>query len=222
MNKSKVVIFGSSGHAKVIVDIIESDTHLKLVGFIDKYRSVGDELLGYKVIGNEESLPHLMSQYGFYQGVVGIGDNFLRSKVVRIIKYLVPNFNFVNCIHKSANISKHLNMGVGNVVMPGASINASSIVSNHCIFNTNSSLDHDCRMEDFSSLSPNSVVGGNCKIGKYSNVGIGASVHHGINIGSNCIIGGGSLVNKNTDSNSTYYGIPASLISNRELGDIYL
>lgn len=222
MLKPKVVIFGSSGHAKVIVDIIESESKFELLGFIDKFKSVGDEILGYKVIGVEESLSDLMVKFGFNQGVVGIGDNFIRSKVVEKIKELAPNFQFINCIHKSAKVSKHLTIGIGNVVMPGATINASSVISNHCIFNTNSSLEHDCIVSNFSSLGPNSALGGNCNIGEFSAVGIGASVFHGIHIDNNCIIGGGSLVNKHTQPNSVYYGVPARLISARRLGDSYL
>lgn len=222
MLKPKVVIFGSSGHAKVIVDIIENELKFELLGFIDKFKSVGDEILGYKVIGDEESLSDLMVKFGFNQGVVGIGDNFIRSKVVEKIKELAPNFQFINCIHKSAKVSKHLTIGIGNVVMPGATINASSVICNHCIFNTNSSLDHDCIVSNFSSLGPNSAVGGNCNIGEFSAVGIGASVFHGIHIDNNCIIGGGSLVNKHTQPNSVYYGVPARLISARRLGDSYL
>lgn len=222
MKKSKVVIFGSSDHAKVIVDILESNPDFELVGFIDKLKSVGEEVLGYRIIGDEQSLPNLMVEHDFHQGVVGIGDNFIRSKVVSLLSKLAPTFQFVNCIHKSANISKHCHIGTGNVVMPGVTINADSIIYDHCILNTNSSIDHDCEMNDFSSLAPNSVVGGNCHIGKFSHVGIGASVFHGINIGSNCIIGGGSLVNKNTNSDAIYYGFPARFVSNRTLGEKYL
>ena len=94
--------------------------------------------------------------------------------LVEKIKELAPNFQFINCIHKSAKVSKHLTIGIGNVVMPGATINASSVISNHCIFNTNSSLDHDCIVSNFSSLGPNSAVGGNCNIGEFSAIGIGA------------------------------------------------
>ena len=111
---------------------------------------------------------------------------------------------------------------MGNVVMPGATINASSVISNHCILNTNSSLDHDCIMSNFSSLGPNSAVGGNCNIGEFSKIGIGASVFHGIRVDRNCIIGGGSLVNKHTEPDSVYYGVPARFITTRELGDRYL
>ena len=32
----KVVIFGCSGHAKVVVDILESNEDYRLIGFIDR------------------------------------------------------------------------------------------------------------------------------------------------------------------------------------------
>ena len=131
----------------------------------------------------------------------------------------MPSFRFVNCIHSSANLSKHSNLGSGNVLMPGVTVNPSSVIANHCILNTNSSLDHDCRMDDYSDLAPNSVVGGGSSIGKFSHVGIGASVFHGISIGENSVIGGGSVVNKNVEDHSTYYGVPANFISRRKFGD---
>ena len=77
-------------------------------------------------------------------------------------------------------------------------------------------------MASFSSLAPNAAVGGNCSIGQFSNIGIGASVFHGVSIKENCIVGGGSVLNKDAKSNSTYYGIPAKRISDRKLGDCYL
>ncbi len=219
---SKVVIFGASGHAKVIVDIIENNPEYQLVGFIDKYKCIQDTILNYQVIGDEESLPKLMTKYDFYKGVIGIGDNFTRSKVVKHIMKSVPDFQFINCIHNSANVSQYCNIGFGNVIMAGATVNPESVISNHCILNTNSSLDHDSLMSDFSSLAPNSAVGGNCIIGEYSNIGIGASVFHETKIGNNCIIGGGSVVTKDTNSNSKYIGSPAKFISDRKMGDKYL
>ena len=35
------------------------------------------------------------------------------------------------------------------------------------------------------------------------------ALFHGVEIDENCIVGGGSVLNKNTISDSTYYGIPA-------------
>ena len=218
----KIVIFGSSGHAKVIVDIIESNNNFELIGFIDKLVPKGTIILDYKVIGDDSLLPKLMNKYKFNKGIVGIGDNFVRSKVVDFIKKIAPDFQFINCIHHSAKLSNHSKLGVGNVVMAGVSINASTTISDHCILNTNSSLDHDCRMENFSCLAPNSAVGGNCSIGHFSYVGIGASIFNGVSIDDNCVVGGGSVLNKDAISDSTYYGIPAKKVSDRKLGDSYL
>ena len=218
----KIVIFGGSGHAKAIVDIIESNNNFELIGFIDKLIPQESIILNYRVIGDESLLSKLMYKYNFNKGVVGIGDNFVRSKVVDVVKKIAPDFQFINCIHHSAALSNHCKFGVGNVVMPGVSINASTIISDHCILNTNSSLDHDCHMKSFSSLAPNSAVGGNCSIGQFSYVGIGASVFNGVSIEDNCIVGGGSVLKTDAISDSTYYGIPAKRISDRKLGDSYL
>ena len=64
----KVVIFGSSGHAKVIVDIIESNNNFELIGFIDKFIPSETIVLNYKVIGDESILPKLMNEYKFNKG----------------------------------------------------------------------------------------------------------------------------------------------------------
>ena len=217
MTVSKLVIFCSSGHAKVIIDIIESNSQFEFVGLIDNQIPKGQKLLGYEILGNDASLPELMQEYDFHNGIIGIGDNIIRSKVAKSIKAIAPQFKFVNCIHSSAVISKHCQFGVGNVVMPGTVINAASVLSDHCIINTNASLDHDCTMENFSSLAPNVAIGGNCFIGEFSNIGIGTSVFQEVSIGKNGIIGGGSVVNKDVKENSKYFGIPAKFVSNNEM-----
>ena len=217
MSVSEIVIFGASGHAKVVVDIIDSNPSLQLIGFIDKDAPKGTTILGYDVIGDEGALLTLMKTYNFSKGVVGIGDNTIRRKVVQNILNLAPEFEFVNCIHSSANISEHCQLGMGNVVMPGVTINAASVIADHCILNTHSSLDHDSTMHSFSSLSPHVAVGGNCRIGQSASIGIGASVFHGISIGDHCVIGGGSVVNTDTQANATYYGVPAKRISRSDI-----
>ena len=65
---SKIVIFGGSGHAKVIVDIIESNNNFELIGFIDKLIPADTIVLNYKVIGDESLLPKLMRKYKFNKG----------------------------------------------------------------------------------------------------------------------------------------------------------
>ena len=217
-----IVIFGSGGHAKVIVDIIEKQGKFNIAGFIDEYCEKDTSIMGYKVLGNESCLKDIFFSNEIYGGIIGIGDNSIREKVRDKVIKAIPNFKFVNCIHPKSIIGKDVNLGNGNVVMAGVIINSSSRVKNHCVLNTNSSLDHDCVMLDFSRIDPNATIGGNVKIGCYSAIGIGANVFYGVNIGSNCIIGGGSIVNKNTSDNSIYYGSPSKFIRKHKFGGDYL
>ena len=217
-----IVIFGSGGHAKVVVDIIEKQGKYNITGFIDSYRDKNTVTLGYKVIGGESSLREIVKRNEIYGGIIGIGDNSIRAKVRDKVIKVIPNFKFVNCIHPKSILGKDATLGVGNVLMAGAIINSSTRINNHCILNTNSSIDHDCLMSDFSSIAPNATVGGNVKIGDYSAIGIGANIFHSVIVGYNCIIGGGSLVCHDTNENSIYYGSPCKFIRDHKFGDKYL
>jgi len=217
-----IIIFGAGGHAKVIVDIIEKQGKFNIAGFIGTHREKNTVIMGYKVIGDESSLKDIIFNYEIYGGIIGIGDNSIRAKVREKVIKVIPNFKFVNCIHPNAVIGKDAALGEGNAVMAGAIINSSTQIKNHCILNTNSSIDHDCLMLDFSSIGPNATIGGNVKISDYSSIGIGANIFHSVNIGYNCIIGGGSLVCHDTNDNSIYYGSPSKFIREHKIGDRYL
>lgn len=106
--------------------------------------------------------------------------------------------------------------------MAGATVGPSCSIGRFCILNTNSSLDHDSVMEDFSALAPRVATGGNCRIGAYSAVGIGAVLIHGIHVGEHTVIGAGSTVLTNLDSFTVAYGTPARAIREREPGEAFL
>ena len=55
------------------------------------------------------------------------------------------------------------------------------------------------------------------KIGRNSRFGTGCKVLHGTNVAEGTIVGAMSLINKDTQPNSLYYGVPAKLI--RKLND---
>lgn len=205
-----IVIFGSSGHCKVIIDIIEKLNGFKIIGIIDKEKSPGNNFFGHQVIGNESELDLLIQKYNIHCGVIAIGDNSLRKKVSQDIISIYPGFKFESIIHPSTNIGKNVKVGNGTVIMGGVTINSDTVIGNHSIINTNSSIDHDCKIGNFVSISPNCGLGGNVKIGDFNFIGIGANISNNINIGDNNVIGASSLVINNIDNNSFGYGIPFS------------
>jgi sugar O-acyltransferase (sialic acid O-acetyltransferase NeuD family) len=217
-----IVIVGSSGHAKVIIDIVEHEGRYKIAGLLDRFRSIGEQTLGYEVLGQEEDLPQLIKRRSLAGVIVAIGDNFIRAKVAMRIAEIYPALHFVHTIHPRASIAREVFIGEGTVIMAGVSVNPSCSIGRHCILNTNSSLDHDSVMEEFSSLGPGATTGGNCRIGAYSAVSIGATLIHNVRIGEHTIIGAGSAVLKNLESFTVAYGTPAKVIRERKKGDTYL
>ena len=217
-----IVIIGSSGHAKVIIDVVRQQGKFNIVGLLDRFPSVGEHSLGYPVLGAEEYLPALIDVHDLKGAIVAIGDNVNRSKVMERVRDICPDLPFVSAIHPSASKAGEVTIGEGTVVMAGASVNPCCSIGRFCILNTNASLDHDSVMEDFSSLAPGAVTGGNCRIGKYSAICIGAVLINGVRIGEHTVVGAGSVVMKSVDPCVVAYGTPAKAVRSRNPGDRYL
>ena len=140
MAGNNIVIIGSSGHSRVIIDIIEKESKYSIIGLIDSYKALGEETLGYPVIGKDKDLKDLEKTHGLDGGIIAIGDNWLRYKTQQNILRILPNFNFVNAVHPNAQIGKNVTIGKGTVVMGGVVVNPNSKIGNHCILNTKCSL----------------------------------------------------------------------------------
>lgn len=223
MQQKNIVVIGSSGHGKVVADVLSHMPEYRLAGFIDAYKEKGTRCFGeLAVLGSEADLPALMATQQISGGIVAIGDNWIRSQVVAKIQAIVPAFAFINAIHPSAVISDTASIGTGNLIAANAVINTNAVIGHHCIINTMACIEHDNRMDDYASVAPRVVTGGNVNIGAYTAVSIGAVVKHGISIGEQSLIGAGAVVLKPVAAFSTWYGVPARKMGERKAGDKYL
>ncbi|WP_223592373.1 acetyltransferase [Neobacillus bataviensis] len=213
----EVIIFGASGHANVIIDILEKQNEYKIKGiFVDTPGMIGHEIMGYPILGK------IADFHGFRKGIVAIGDNFGRSLVVNKIKKIDREFQFVKAVHPSAVVGKNVQIGAGTVVVSGAIINTNTTIGEHCIINTKASADHDVTIGDFSTLAPGVTIGGNSVIGSLSTVSMGANVIQKIKIGSGTLIGAGSTVIRDIPDGVLAYGLPAKVIRQREIDEKYI
>ncbi|PTB95904.1 acetyltransferase [Marivirga lumbricoides] len=199
-------LFGASGHAKVIIDILLSEG-IAVLGLYDEDESK-KELMGIPVLGKTIDFNQERGHC-----IVSIGDNKTRSKVVNLIK---EKARFGTAIHQQSTIGSQVYIQEGSVVMPGVIINADTKIGKHAIINTSSSVDHDCLVEDFVHIAPNSSICGGVKIGEGTLFGAGATAIPLVSIGKWCVIGAGAVITEDVPDYSVVVGNPGKIIKTRQ------
>jgi sugar O-acyltransferase (sialic acid O-acetyltransferase NeuD family) len=220
--KKNILIIGASGHAKVIIDILEKENLYNVFGFIDTYKPKGKSIYGYEILGTEKDIPKIMFENDIYGGIIAIGDNWVRKIVSDKVIELNNEFKFITTIHPDAIIGNDVQIGEGVVIMPGVIINSKAVIGKHCILNTKSFLGCCSKIYDYSSLGPSSLVDYDVVVKNNSAISLGVNIVNNIIIGENSVIGAGSLVLKNIANNKIAFGIPAIEIRDRFVGEKYL
>ncbi len=198
--ETKVVLYGASGHGKVILDILQSnfvtvdviiDDHPK-VTHIAEVPVLHSSLITFSAIENM---------------IISIGNNRVRRMIS--ISSITP---FLVAIHPKAIVAKSAFIGEGTVVMAGALINPDVKIGKHSIINTGAIVDHDCIVEDFVHISPGVSLAGNVLIGEGTHVGIGAVIIQGVKIGRWATIGAGAVILKDVPDYAVVVGNPGKII----------
>jgi len=221
----KILIIGSGVHSKVVLSEIVQIKGNKVIGFIDEKIKKGTIIetykkRKYKVVGNIKEIRKLLDKNVF--GIIGVGSNYLRKEITKKIDKIYKNFKWLTIISKNCTINGNVKIGRGSIIVSGSVINTGTKIGKHCLINTTSSIDHDNIFEDYSSTGPGVITGGNVKLGECSHLGIASTVKHQIIIKSHTVVGARSLVLKNCDKNSIYFGVPAKKIRNRKNNSEYL
>jgi acetyltransferase EpsM len=202
MDTSPLIIYGSGGHGKVVLEAA-------LLTELNPYCMIDDQplesnIFGVPVLSASDKQWIGLAKFRF---IVAIGDNRIRSKIFFQLRERggIPQ----TVIHPAAVISKTIQIGDGTAVLANVVINHGAIIGENVILNTACSVDHDCRIEDNVHLCPGVRLAGCVTIGNSSMVGIGTSVIPNVKIGPSVVIGAGSVVVRNLPEGVQAFGNPA-------------
>jgi acetyltransferase EpsM len=211
--KKKIIVFGAGGHAIVVTNELKKLKIFNIFGYcVHNISPLDIKRFPSKKIFNLSKANLLMMSRLSVSGVIAIGNNNARNKIVNEVKLLNNNFKWEKIISKDSLIGEKVQVGEGTVIMSGCVIGPYTKIKSHCLINTGSIIEHENYLDDYSSIGPGVITAGNVKIGKLSHLGIGSVVKEKVNIGKNVIIGGNSFVNKKCANNSIYFGSPAKLV----------
>jgi acetyltransferase EpsM len=210
MVTKKVVIWGASGHSRVVADILRLRSDYEIAGFLDDVNSQaqGRPFCGSRILGGREELSKLVES-GVRWLIFGFGACGPRLRLASVVRH--HGLMLLTATHPNAVIASDVAIGEGTVIAAGAVINTGARLGDNVIVNTGASVDHDCTIGDAAHICPGVHLAGGVRVDASSWVGIGTAVTAGVTIGPGAIIGAGSLVIDDIPPNVVAFGSPATV-----------
>lgn len=211
MNKPRIILVGGGGHCKACIDVIEVENKYQIHGVIDVPEKLGETILGYEIIGNDDDITTLAQQNNNFLITIGhLGNADLRIRLFNLIKNNGGNLPIITS--PLSHVSKHSIILEGTVIMHNVIINADAKIGENCIINNKALIEHDVIVENNCHVSTNAVLNGECLVEGNCLIGSSSVLKQTINICNNTIIGAGSVVIKNITESGVYVGSPAKRI----------
>ena len=193
---SPLLLVGAGGHAHACIDVIEQAGGYAITGVVGCPKEVGQNVLGYPVIGSDPGLAALKAACP--NALVTVGQIKSPDLRIRLFDLLVGlGFNLPIIVSPLAHVSRHASLGAGSIVMHGAIINAGARIGNNCIINSQALVEHDVRIAEHCHISTGTRVNGGAVVGTGSFIGSGSILREGIQLGERCVVGMGLAVRNN-------------------------
>ncbi|HTD53987.1 MAG TPA: acetyltransferase [Silvibacterium sp.] len=203
--RQSAIVYGASGHGKVVADILHA-CGIEVEGFVDDDPRLCKQGTGLKILGDARWLIQEAARRPLAVAL-GIGDNFARRSVAECV--VRSTAVLITAVHPSATISPSATICSGTVIMPHAVVNAGAVIECGAIINTAAIVEHDCIVGSYCHLSPHATIGGHVEVGELAWLGIGSSVIPEIKVGRCSIVGAGATVISNIDEWVVTVGTPA-------------
>jgi sugar O-acyltransferase (sialic acid O-acetyltransferase NeuD family) len=205
--RKQVVVWGSSGQAKVAVAMLREDG-LEVACFCDIDPGVQSLIAGVPIFHQEVDFVDWLrradgAEFSF---VAAIGGARGRDRLA-VHAYLCDlGLRPVSLVHNRAFVDASVVLGEGSQVCAMAALLPDVQVGEQCIFNTNASVDHESVVGDGVHVMPGATVAGLVEIGSNVTIGSNATVLPRIRVGEGAFVGAGAVVTRDVPPNTVVVG----------------
>lgn len=204
--KQQIIVIGAGGHAKSLIELVESTSQFQIKGLIGMANEIGKKVLNYEVFDSDENINRYISSSSFALGIGQIKSSAFRFTIFNKIKELGGSFPVL--VSSSSVVSNHAKIEEGTTIFHQTLINSGAKIGKCSIINSGAIVEHDASIGDFCHISTNATINGNCTLGNAVFIGSGSTLIQETKITSNCVIGAGSLVTKNILEEGIHFGSP--------------
>lgn len=186
-----LILIGGGGHCRACIDVIETGSAWQISGILDVADRVGQDVLGYPILGSDDDVATLAKQDVSFLITVGqIGAPTVREQIWQKVRS--AGGRMATVISPQAYVSRSAALGEGTIVMHRAIVNSSARIGDNVIVNTMALIEHDAEVGDHCHISTAAIVNGATKIGSRCFVGSNAVVHHNVQLPDGSIVAAGS------------------------------
>ena len=205
----EVVIWGASGHAKVLAECI-APLGYRVAALFDNRPILGSPLPGVRVYRGWEGFEDWRRAHGGRQKfLVAIGGDRGRDRLEIHDRLEAAGLTPMQAIHRTAFVATNATLGPGSHVLANSTVGVETRIGKQCIINTNASVDHECVLGNGVHVAPGATLAGCVEIGDCVLVGAGAVVLPRIRVGAAAVIGAGAVVTADVPARTTVVGNPA-------------
>jgi sugar O-acyltransferase (sialic acid O-acetyltransferase NeuD family) len=189
----EIILIGGGGHSKSVIDVIEQEGKFKIAGIVGTAKTIGSDVLGYKVIGDDLDIDRFSKIYKY--AIIAVGQIRSPKTRVKIFSLLIKSgFVLPSIISPRSYVSRHAVIGSGSIIMHDAVVNANAVIGDNCIINSKALIEHDSIIHNHCHISTNVTINGNVIVGEGSFIGSGAVTNNSIVIKKNSFFKAGALV----------------------------
>jgi len=208
----KILVWGGKSITRVLLKMLEDLYHDKfeITGIFDHTISKLSFKSDIKFYNKKSDLNNLIKNSTHYILCIGGQHGYARVKIASELNTF--GLKPISLISQHSVLEDLSHVGLGIQSMPGAIVNKFTYIGNHCILNTNSTIDHECKIKDGVHIMGGASIAGRVFIGEYSSIGTNATILPEITIGKHVYIGAGSVVTKDVKDNSVIVGVPGKFL----------
>lgn len=215
---NKILIWGASGHALVITNIIEMTSDYEIYGYIDDVYPENKRKLvcGRPVLGGREVLTSLLKK-GVTNIALGFGHCNARLQIGELLEKM--GFNLPPIIHPKSVVAQNVEISKGAVICPGVIIDPDCKIGRFALINNNATICHGTNIAEAVHICPGVIICGNASIGSCTWIGAGSTIIESLTIGRECFVGSNTNVVNNIQEKKLVLGNPGKEI--REVLDVF-
>lgn len=208
MTEGDLILIGGGGHCRSALDVIAMEGRWRIAGILDRTERIGDEVLGHRIIGDDDRIPSLAAEGHRFLITAGqVRDADLRMRMAGLV--LAAGGELVTVISPTARVALGATLGPGCFVGHMAVVNSGARIGSNVIINTSALVEHDAVIGSHCHVATGTLVNGDCRVGDGSLIGSGAILLQGVRVGQRCVVGAGALVLKDVPDGAIAIGQPA-------------